>query len=55
MSKKERIELANLLHDEDFTISSICLSGHRRFPLGDPCEDKKKKFRNYGKSNTFSF
>lgn len=33
-SKTERLELVQLLYHHDFKIETMCLSGHRRFPLG---------------------
>jgi len=34
MSKEERLELIKLMYEIDLPIRSICLSGHRKYPLG---------------------
>lgn len=33
-TKTERLDLLRLLYKHDFRIDTMCLSGHRRFPLG---------------------
>ncbi|AZP04844.1 L-ribulose-5-phosphate 3-epimerase [Jeotgalibaca ciconiae] len=37
-SKEERESLLDLMHKHDFYIRSMCLSGHRKYPLGSPDE-----------------
>jgi len=34
MSKKDRLELIRLMYEVELPIRSICLSGHRKYPLG---------------------
>ncbi|WDV46016.1 L-ribulose-5-phosphate 3-epimerase [Clostridiaceae bacterium M8S5] len=42
-SKKERVELKELLNQNDFHIKSMCLSGHRKFPFGSKDEKVRNK------------
>lgn len=52
MTEKERLELIKLTKDAGIPIGTMCLSGHRKYPLGshDP-EVKKKKYRNHEQSH----
>lgn len=42
-SKEERRDLKNLIDETGILIPSMCLSGHRRFPLGSENEETRKK------------
>lgn len=42
-SKEERTNLKRILEDNDFHIKSMCLSGHRRFPLGSKDKQIRQK------------
>ncbi len=42
-NKAERTNLRNLSFELDCPLKSMCLSGHRRFPLGDPDPKKREK------------
>ncbi len=42
-AKEDRFFLRNLLHENDFHIRSMCLSGHRRYPFGSKNPDIQKK------------
>ena len=35
-SKEERLELVQIMKEEGIPIRSMCLSGHRKYPFGDP-------------------
>lgn len=42
-TKEERLEFVKTMYEEDMPILSMCLSGHRRFPLGSAEEAVRKK------------
>lgn len=42
-AKEDRFFLRNLLHENDFHIRSMCLSGHRRYPFGSKNPGIQKK------------
>jgi L-ribulose-5-phosphate 3-epimerase/hexulose-6-phosphate isomerase len=42
-TKSERQDFVNLLEEEHFSILSMCLSGHRRFPFGSEDETTRNK------------
>lgn len=43
MTKKERLELVNLMYETEMPIRSLCLSGHRKYPLGSNDPDICKR------------
>lgn len=43
MSKQERLELVQLMVKHDVKIQSMCLSGHRKYPLGSKDETTIKR------------
>lgn len=42
-SKEERLELIRIMYEEGIMFRSICLSGHRKYPLGSPDPDVEKR------------
>lgn len=42
-SAQQRTELLEAMRQAELPIKSICLSGHRRFPLGDPAPDIQRR------------
>ena len=52
-SKEERRELVDLMYQIGVPVRTMCLSGHRKYPIGsnDP-EDMCKRNGNYGKSDS---
>lgn len=43
MSKKERQDLVNLMFEKEMPVRTMCLSGHRRFPLGSENSDIRNR------------
>lgn len=43
MTEKERLELIKLIKDAGIPIGTMCLSGHRKYPLGSHDPEVKKK------------
>lgn len=43
MSKEERLELVKLMYETEMPIRSLCLSGHRKYPLGSNDPDICKR------------
>lgn len=43
MTREERAELLDLMEETGMPISTMCLSGHRKYPLGSMDENTRKR------------